>query len=179
MNRTMALGAALILVLILSSCGTYKYHSHTEPRFLLDDALLKLNATRPVAIKNVSSAVSGTEEILCGFGTWRIMGSLYDFTESAIGTAKDALQKQHITINNNADKTLELLVYKATCERGWWGFSATASLRVRTGTGLTKEYQGLEKYGTAYQTTAGFENAMVRCVEQLLNDKEIIGYLEK
>jgi hypothetical protein len=35
-----------------------------------------------------------------------------------------------------------------------------------TGSGLTKEYEGLDTYGTAYQTTAGFENAIVRCVEK-------------
>jgi len=108
-----------------------------------------------------------------------VMGSLYDFTESTIGIVKEALQRNNITIDDKADKRLELSIVKATSIRGFWTFSSDVTLRVKTGSGLEKEYKGLKHHQNGYSTTRAFEMTMARCVEQMLNDKAIVEYLEK
>ena len=178
MKRMMIMGAAFTLSIMLCGCARYQYHSHTQSRDLSNDYVLKLNIVSPLALKNTSSSSPGIEAILCQYGTVDVMGNLYDLTESAIGTAKNALQKQKATIDDKAEKKLELSVYKATCDKGW-NFRAMVSLRVQTGSGIMKEYQGLDSFSTGYQTTAGFEMAFVQCIEQMLKDKEIVAYIEK
>jgi len=117
MKRTIKLGTLLILVIVLCSCGTFKLQTQPAPYFLPDNAILKLNTSHPVAIKNVSSSVSGTEDVLCGWRTIRVMGNLYYFTESTIGIVKDALQRKKIALDDKADKILALAVDKVTCDR--------------------------------------------------------------
>jgi hypothetical protein len=180
MKRTIS-GALLTLIVILfsSGCGTYKYHPNIKARYLPQDASIKLNVTHPVAIKNVSSSTPGAEGTLCEYTKhFVVTGNLYAFTEATIGTVKEALQRNNITIDDKADKRLELSVDRVICDSGW-EFSSGIILKVRTGNGLEKEYRNVQKHGTGYSSTRAFELAMVQCVEQMLKDKDIVGYLEQ
>lgn len=179
MKRTITSGAFLVIGAVLfGSCGTYKRHANIQTRYLPKDTIIKLNATGPVAVKNISSAVHGDENTLCGFSTIEITGSLYDFTEATIGIVKEALQRNSITIDDKADKKLELSVVKVDCGRDWdffWGIT----LRVKTGNGLDKVYTDVQKTSAGYAKAHAFELAMGKCVEQMLKDKDIVGYLEQ
>ena len=62
---------------------------------------------------------------------------------------------------------------------GFATFTANVTLKVKTGSGLQREFNGKKFYQNGYRTTPAFEMAMVQCVERMLQDKYIIEYLEK
>ncbi len=178
MKRIVKLGALLLFFIILCSCRMSVRHNYLniESRYLADNKIPNLYVTHPVAIKNISTAIK--EKRLCGsVGPDDYWGKLYDFTESTVSIAKDALQRKNITIDDKAEKILELKVNNATCESGW-KLSASTSLIVRTGNGLEKEYKGSDTYHFAAQTGHIYEVTLAQCVEQMLNDKDIIDYLQ-
>lgn len=178
MKESIRLGAAVVLVGVLcSGCATF--HSNTAPRYLPKDVSIKLNVTQPVALQNISTNAPGTEQLLGRWTGWKVQGSLHGFTESTIGILKEALQRNGVAVAEKADKRLKLCVDKATSIQGGMKFSATITVKVITGSGLTKEYHGLQQYGNGYATTSAFELAMGQCVEQMLKDQEILAYLEK
>jgi hypothetical protein len=179
MKKVITLAFSFILLVVLCGCGTYKLISQPEPRYFLpDQALQKINAAQPVAVKNVSTSIARAEDVLCGFGSWRVIGSLYDFTESVVSITKDALKRKNVAINDKAQKMLELYISRAACDKSWSSFSAGLTLQVKTGNGLVKDYQTTEKYAFGYSTTNTFEVIMPRLVEQMLNDKDILEYLK-
>lgn len=70
-----------------------------------------------------------------------------------------------------------MYVKDAWCDIGW-KFSASTTLIVRTGNGLEKYYKGTDTHVLAAQTGHIYEVTLAQCVEQMLNDKDIIAYLE-
>jgi len=176
MKRTIQIGVCLILFIVLCSCVN-KYHPTIEPKYLKDDAILKLNVTHPVAIKNVS--IGKDETLLCRHSGHEYFGKLYDVTETTTNIVKNALQRKNIQVDDKADKTLELSVDKITCDSGWRGFTAESTLRARTGNGVEKEYKYKDTYQIVSLTTSAIEVTLSQCVEQLLNDKDIVDYLEQ
>jgi len=175
MKPAPVLWAALAGSLSLCGCGRYLYHSHTEPRDLSKDYSFQIAPAGPIAVVNGSPKARGVEEVLCQIGGWDILGSLHDFTESAVGSTRAALRKQGVRTDDGAERRLELWVHEATCQRGL----ASASLRVKTGSGLTREYRGQGTFRIAHATTAGFEGAMVKCIEQMLADRDVVAYLAR
>jgi hypothetical protein len=141
-----------------------------------EDVLPELYTGDPVAIRNSSS--SSGNIIIGRWVGWQVQGDLHKFTESAVGTVKNVFERQNIRIRDDADKALELSVYDAKSEQEGLRFRATTALRVRTGGGLEKEYVGSRHYTNGHRTTPAIEGALALCVEQMLNDQEIIDYLE-
>ncbi|OEU76834.1 MAG: hypothetical protein BA864_03565 [Desulfuromonadales bacterium C00003093] len=174
MKQIVKLGMCVVILLLLFGCMSMR--TNTKAPMLPDNAVPNINVKQPVAFKNISSK-SG--DIIIGkWVGWKVYGDLYKFTESSIGTAKNILERQNIKVTNSAGKILELSVYDAKSEQGAFIFGVTTALRVRTGDGLKKEYVGVQKHGNGYGTTAAIERALAKCVKQMLNDKDIIRYLE-
>jgi len=172
----MTLGASFVFFIILCSCGINKIYPKIESRYLPDNAIQNIKLTKSVAITN--SSIGKEETRLCGLNKREWWGKLYDITETSISITKNALQRKNIIIDDKADKMLALSVDRFTCQPGWNDTTITSTLKVKTGNGLEKEYTASEKNSTGWQMTMGFELAMTHCVEQMLNDKEILGYLE-
>lgn len=174
MNQMSRLVMLLSVILIFSGCMTMQ--TNTKALILQDNEIPSLNVKQSVIFKNVSSK-SG--DIIIGKWTgWKVKGDLHKFTETAIGTAKDILERQNIKVEKNANKILELSVYDAKSEQGAFIFGVTTKLRVRTGNDLVKEYVGIKKHGNGYGTTAAIEKALANCVLQMLKDDDIKNYLE-
>lgn len=171
MRQTIKSIPLFICAIIFCGCGTYKLHVNPEPRYLENKSIP--NISNPVAIKNVSVNAEG---VLCGFGTIRVVGNLYNFTEASINIVKDVFNKNNIKVDDKANKVLLLAVDNVTCDRKW-NFITSTTLIVKTGKGLEKKYKDSDTHMTGYQTTPGFELAISRCVEQMLNDKDILTYL--
>ncbi len=178
MKRTIKLGALLLFFIILCSCraSINNHYLNVEPQYLADNNMPNLKGTQPVAIKNISTGIK--EKRFCAIGPgdyyW---GKLYDFTESTVSIVKDALQRKNIIVDDKAEKILELYVKDAWCDIGW-KFSATTTLIVRTGNGLEKYYKGSDTFVFAEQIGHIYEVTLTQCVDQMLNDKEIIAYIE-
>jgi hypothetical protein len=178
MKRTLMSGAFLIIGAVLFS-GCMTYHSKTQPQYLSENSSIKLNITQPVAIVNVSSKAPHVEEEIGHWIGWKVKGSLYDFTESTVGITKEIMQRNKITIDDKADKRLELSIDNAESVQGAVAFWSNVTLKVKTGSGLQREFNGKKSCANGYRTTAAFEMAMAQAVELMLQDKYIIEYLEK
>jgi hypothetical protein len=176
MKQTANVIASLILIFVMCGCAIY-VHPNIEMRFVPDNSVIKINTTHPVAIKNIST---NKEENLWGKArAYHYMGKLYDVTETTIGIVKEGLLRNNISIEEKANKILELSVDKIFSDFGSGKyFTVISTLRVKMGNGIEKEYKGVGKFSISPQITRGIEDALVQCVEQMLNDKDIINYLE-
>jgi len=174
MKQIVKLGMCVAILLVLFACKSFR--ANTKAPTLPDNEVRTLNIKQPVAFSNVSSQ-SGDITL----GKWlgaKAVGDLYEFTESSIGAAKNIFERQGIEVTSSANKILELSVYDAKVKQGMVMFEVKATLRVRTGDGLIKEYVGVKKFGNAYATSPAVERALAQCVMQMLNDKDILEYLE-
>jgi hypothetical protein len=167
------------LGVILCGCNTtHIIKPNLESRYLSDEELPKLTATKPLALKNAS--LNTVEMQLCSYDRYYLVfGKLFDFTNSALGTVKNALERKSVVIDEKADKILELSVYEADCMPETWTFKTVIGLRIRTGDGVEMVCKGDAHIFNAFATAVGFEQAINDSVRQMLNDKYIINYIEK
>jgi len=174
MKRAVKLSVVFIIYIALSSCMTM--HTNTKAPIISDNAVPKLYVKHPLAIRNASL---NSGDIIIGkwIGGWKVLGDLYKYTESSVGAARNILERQNIKIEDDASRVLELSVFDVKSLQGN-KFTVTTVLRVRTGNGLKKEYEEVKHHGNGYGTTAVIEQALADCVAQMLNDKDIINYLE-
>ena len=176
MNQISKLCMLLFVFIVFSGCMTMTMQTNTQPFIVQDSDIPLLNSKESVMLENVSLK-SG--DIIIGKWTgWEVKGDLHKFTDAAIGTAKDILERQNIKVEKYANKILELSVFDAKSEQGWVMFSVTTKLRVRTGNDLVKEYVEIINHGNGYGTTATIEKALANCVLQMLKDDDIKSYLE-
>lgn len=178
MNRTVLLGVSIFAISFLGGC-THTYHSHSKSRFLPENTSVALNVAHPVAVKNACPKTPGEEELLGKWWGWEVKGSLYDFTESTVGIATDVMQRKGVKLDSDSERRLELTVVKAESKEGFWTFSSQIWLKVKTGSGIEREYTGVKHHQTGYATTKAFEMMMARCVEDMLTDRDILNYLQQ
>lgn len=177
MRKTLAIGTLAILVSLFGS-GCMTFHTKVQTTHVSSAAVIKVSATQPVAVMNVSTNAPGTEQLVGKWIGWKVRGSLFDFTESAVGAAREALKSSNVKISGEANKRLELTIDKATSVQGAAVFCATVVLKVKTGSGVVKEFTGAQRYGNGYATTPAFEKAIGESVVKMLQDKDIVAYLE-
>lgn len=165
-----------VSVVVLSlMAGCMKMRTNTQPPTLGANSVPKLYVKQPVAVRN-ASAEKGDKIVGKWFG-WRVYADLHKYTESAVGATKDILAKQDIKIGEGG-KMLDLAITDVLSEQGMVKFRETTTLSVKTGSGLEKSYKGWQNHANGYGCTTAMERAIAHCVEQMLNDKEIISYLE-
>ena len=173
MNQLAKLGVCLSILLLFTGC--MKYRTNTKPILLGGNAVDDLNVSNSVNLKNGSS---NHGEVIIGKWTgWTVYGDYYKFTETAIGTAKSLLIGQNIAVEKDAIKSLELKITEAVSQQGAWIFGVTVEMEVKTGSGINKDYIGIQKHGNGYGTTSAIENAIAKCVRQMFEDNDIINYL--
>ena len=164
---------SIYFILLFGLLGCIPNYTNTQPRYMSDNELVELDIKNPVAIKNTNTSKDKIRWCT-DFGN-SYYGNLFDYTESAIGIVKNVFERQGVIIDDASDKTLELSVDTAKCSLG----SVTTTLHVKTGSGIEKKYEG-RRTGliSGYQYTRALESTMVKSVQQMLNDKEIIEYLQ-
>lgn len=175
-NKVLKLSLIVFIVLVLTGC----MHTNTQIPDPAEYSVPELDIKQPVTIRN---GVQESGEIRIGqIRAWRVYGDLYKFTESAIGVATNILEKNHIKVQNGADKVLELSVYDAKSELGeplsGSTFTETIALKVSAGDRLTKECTNMQKHNVLFTASRAIERALAKCVVQMLSDKEIIRYLK-
>lgn len=170
---------SILLGVILCGCNTtHIIKTNLESRYVSDAELPKLTATKPLALKNAS--LNTVETQLCAYDRhYLVFGNLFNFTNSALGTVKNALERKGVVIDEKAAKILELSVYEVDCMPETWTFKTVSGLRIRTDDGVEMVYKGDAHIFNAFATASGFELAINDSVRQMLNDKNIISYIEK
>lgn len=176
MNRTAMLSIGTAILIMLSGCLNLSMRTNTQAPSISDEAVPRLHIEQPVAFRN--AAPSSGDIVIGEYSNWTIYADLHKYTESSIAAAKNVLERRSIRVKDDADKVLELSVYRATSEQGAFIIKETAVLRVRTGDGLEKEFEGIQRHGNTYGTTPAMERALAHSVAQMFNDEEILKYLE-
>jgi hypothetical protein len=165
----------IAIAVALAGCVTIR--TNTKAPAIPDTEVPKLSVQQPIALRN---AAATPREII--IGNWlggKAYGDLNAFTESSIGAAEAIFARQGIEVTESADRVLALAVSGAKAEQGMVKFRATTTLSVETGDGLRKEFSGTHNYPNGYGTTFAIERALAQCVAKMLNDKDIIRYLEE
>jgi len=133
---------------------------------------LQFTSKHPVTLRNT---VAKSEEVkLGGFMGWTVYGNYHAYTQTCITSLKNELYARGIQVSNNSKKSLDLQVVHASLEPG---LKAVVHLKVKTASGLEKEYIGFRKFEMKYVVSRAYEMAMGQCLQQMLNDQEIVHYL--
>ena len=153
MKRIAMFGICAAILVVLPGCMSMR--TNTRAPGISEEAVPRLQIEQPVAFRN--SAPSSGDIVIGKWVGWTVYADLHKYTESSIAAAKNVLERQNISVKDDADKVLELSVYSATSEQGMLTFKVTTALRVRTGDGLVREYKASQKHGSGYGTTSAMQ----------------------
>jgi hypothetical protein len=171
----MAILSMCMLVLFVSN-GCMSHHTNVRGIDVREDAVRTVKMNQPVAIQNAAPETGATRiEHFFGHSYY---GDFHQYTTACIDTLTKELERQKIQVSENASKVLSLAVTGAKQKANAFDFAASVTLTVKTGSGLEKQYVGEQTHGNFYGTTPAVEHALAHCVEQMLNDSDIISYLE-
>jgi hypothetical protein len=111
------------------------------------------------------------------------VGDLNEWTNQAIELLSHELTQRKVSLSRDAAKTLRLAVTRGTLSSELTGVRCIIVLRVTTGEGYSKEYEGnnihrASPFGEMARYYAG-ANALTEAVIALLNDDAIIRYLQE
>jgi len=176
MKRSAMFATCAAFGMVLPGCLSIDIRTNTRAPSVSEEAVPMLHIKQSVAFRN--AAPSSGEVLIGEWSNMRVYADLHKYTESAIGAATNVLKRQNISVDDDADKILELSVFGAKTEEGMWTFRSTTEMRVRTGDGLVKEFEASRKYANAYSTTAFMERTLARAVADMFSDPEILEYLE-
>ena len=173
--------AIVLLTLSLVPSGCISYTCTPSPRPVPAADVSTLRGVHPIAVVNATPDAGRTLVIRYISHRWYM--NLHDLAECAVSTVGQALASQNINVDGHAAKSLQLSVAEANATIGFSmgvaNLHALVILRVKTGAGREKEYTGRQNYISLYTTTVAIEQAMAHCIVQMLNDKDIIAYLEQ
>jgi len=134
----------------------------------------EFKGNQPISVKNTHT--SNNIVLLGSQGGHKWMGDLQKWTDTAVGLFKSELGKRDVIITEDAQKELKLTVTKANI---YWGFAAIRCivyLKVETGDGYTREFEGNNPSPwTLYRACDG---AITRAVAAMLNDDMILNYIK-
>jgi hypothetical protein len=135
------------------------------PDFTSDNAIAVINAHK-----------TGKMALIGSQGVHKWMGDMQLWTDTAVGVLENELQIRKINVTGEASKTLKLAITHANTYPGFASIRCVLSLRVETGEGYSKEFEGNNSSPwTLYRACDG---AVTRAVEAMLNDEEILRYIK-
>ena len=176
MDQLSKLCVCLTILLIFTGCAVLR--PNTKPIILDGDAVPDMNVSSSVSLRN--GAINTGEVVIGEYPGFKFYGDYYQFTETAIGTAKSILSGQNILVEKEADKTLELKVTKTVAEQLFFRpYRVTVEMEVKLGSGGNKNYTGIVSHWNNYVTTHSIEVAIAKCVKEMLKDDEVLNYLRK
>ena len=110
------------------------------------------------------------------------IGDLGEWTVQAAGLLKFELEKRNISIADDAHKTLKLTITQGKLNSEFSGIRCIVMLKVEVGDGYTQTYEGNHINHSPFAQQARYHagaGVITKAVTALLNDKNIISYLEK
>lgn len=169
---------SLLLVAIVCLVGC-THNFSVKPFPIKADLLPKLNIEKSVQIVNAQD--QGTKNVFYSVGGSKWIGDLGEWTDQAAGLLKFELNKQNVTITDDADKILKLAITEGKLVSEFSGIYCVVKLKVEAGNGYTQKYEGNHRNSSPIAEQARHyagAGAVTRAVTDLLNDRKIIEYLE-
>jgi len=163
-------------ILLIAVAGCTQYYNPTEKTFPINEKMVPGFAGKgTIAIINMQP--HGTEFVLVSQSgsTWK--GDLGKWTDTAVNYIEIELTKRNLVITDSGQKRLKVGITHANAIFGAWVIGCKLNLRVETGDGYVREFEGNNTSpGTLFRAADG---AVMRAVVAALNDPAIVSYLEK
>lgn len=128
------------------------------------------------SVKVINAYSSGKIVFMGAGGIHKWMGDLRLWTDTSIKVLKNELQLKKISVTGESSKELRVAVTHANIYFGFSSIRCILSLKVDTGDGYSKEFEGNNTSPwTLYRACDG---AVTKAVELMLNDEEILNYIK-
>jgi hypothetical protein len=168
------------VVLIVLACFVGCTHNFNVKPFPIKPNLLPvLNIQKSVQIVNAQD--QGKNNIFKSGAGSKWIGDLGQWTEGAVELVKLVLNKQNVTLVHDAGKTLKLAITAGKLKTEFAGIRCVVKLKVEAGNGYTQSYEGNHRNSSPIAEQArryAGAGAVTKAVTDLLNDRNIIEYLE-
>ena len=168
-----------VLLIVLAYLFGCTHNFNVKPFPIKPDLLPKLDINKSVQIVNVQD--KGKSNIFKSGAGSKWIGDLGQWTEGAVDLLKFELNKQNVTIADDADKVLKLAITEGKLISEFAGIRCVVKLKVEAGNGYTQKYEGNHRNSSPIAQQArryAGAGAVTRAVTDLLNDRNIIEYLE-
>lgn len=173
--------SVLSIAVLFSGC-TRTYI--VKPFTINAESVPAIQAKDPINLINAQT--SGTQNVFLSSPVIKWVGDLSEWTDQAIGLLAYEFGLRNVKVSKDAAKTLSLAVTDGKLIRaagGIGGVRCIITLKVTAGNGYSKEFVGeninrWSPFGEQARYHAG-ANALTEAVIALLNDKEIIRYLQE
>ena len=159
---------AFTVLFILSGCTTY--HHVPNPQTFELDAIPEFSTSKSISLVNAQES-SATFEIRS-----RFTANLQEWTQAAIAITQKALEERGATIVENSAAQLDLSIASANSTRGAFGGRVYVYLKVKTGSGYKRTYEGTAGGQMIHRMTDG---AIMRSVAAMFRDEKIVEYLSE
>ena len=172
MNVLLKLSNLFILLLFISlfSCAQ---HIVPKPQIVDESRVLRFEVNESIII--VNNQPSKEDKSLYG-GSMLIKGNWNEWTEKAVKLLKSELTKRGRTTNSPSKKMIKLAIENIELEAGAVLFSCELNLIVETGSGYKADY--FVRNRTPHSLVRAGGGAITLAIIKMLNDKEIISYLQ-
>ncbi len=170
-------GIIFILFMLLFGCS----HSYSVKPFpIKPDLVPEINVKDSVHIVNAQD--QGKNIVFYSIAGSKWIGDLGEWTGQAAGLLKFELNKRNITIAEDAHKILKLAITEGKLSSEFSGIRCVVMLKVEAADGYAQEYEGNHINHSPFAQQARYHagaGAITKAVTALLNDKNIISYLQK
>jgi len=163
----------LILVFYFLSGCTINYIPKKYP--IKSNAIPHFTSLKPITIIN---ALKGCpKEVIVGVADpYTHVGDLSSYTQTAVDLLVSELEKKNIPTLENGKKVIRLEVLKASLFYSGFTYKTNIILKAEIGSGYDREYHVINSSGLYDRSIDG---AVTKSVTALLNDPQIIAYIEK
>ena len=163
--KLLKINIILILAIIFTGCSI---HYVPQPYPVGRDMVPKLKVKQAVDIINSQSKTKFKIPI----GPHEYMrGNLQAWTDTAVEVLKTELKKNDIAVSDGAAKKLKLSVTRVNIFSGTWNTQCILYLKVETGDGYAKEFEGNNLSPEGFQVAGPF--AVTNAVAAMLNNDKI------
>lgn len=156
--------------------GCTQYYNPTETTFPINERMVPgFTGKGTITIENMQP--HGKEFVLVSQSgtTWK--GDLGKWTDTAVNYLTLELTKRNLVVTGTAQKKLKVSITDANAIFATWVIRCKLNLRVVTGDGYVREFEGNNTSpATLFRAADG---AVMKAVVAALNDPGIVAYLEK
>jgi hypothetical protein len=168
--------ALIFMVFLFFVAGCTRYYNPTETTFPINESMVPaFSGKGTITIENMQP--HGKEFVLVSQSgaTWK--GDLGKWTDTAVNYLVLELTKRNLVVTGTAQKNMKISITDANAIFATWVIRCKLNLRVETGDGYVREFEGNNTSpGTLFRAADG---AVMKAVVAALNDPEIVAYLEK
>jgi hypothetical protein len=169
--KSLKIHIILILMITFTGCSV---HYVPQPYPVGGDRVPPLKVKQAVDI--INTQIDTKFKVPIGPDKY-MKGNLREWTDTAVQVLKTELKKNDIAVSDGASKMLKLSVTRVNMFSGTWNTRCILYIKVETGDGYAKEFEGNNLSPEGFQIAGPF--AVTNAVAAMLNNDKILGYLEK